>query len=317
MMNPEAAQQFSRYFRTIVDNVGAHLQGKRDVVEQALICLLAQGHLLLEDVPGVGKTSLARALALSLGAQWQRIQFTPDLLPSDVTGGSVYDQSKQTFEFHHGPVFANIVLADEINRASPKTQSALLEVMEEGTVTADGVPHAVPTPFMVVATQNPIDMDGTYPLPEAQVDRFLMRLSMGYPDLAAETQVLANDHQDRRVEDLTKVLDLRLLAALIEQARYVYVHEPMLDYIARLSRSTRDMPAIRLGASPRGSLGLLRAARVRAASQGRNYVSPDDVQALATAVLAHRLLLAPEAELAYSGPEMLVRQAIDATPVPQ
>ena len=290
-LSAEDAQRFAANAEAIVDNVAGFIQGKREVISLAITCLLAEGHLLLEDVPGVGKTSLARSIAATLGMSWHRIQFTPDLLPSDVTGVSIFHQGSSTFEFHPGPVFAHIVLADEINRASPRTQSALLEVMEERTVTVDGITHAVPRPFLVLATQNPIEMDGTFPLPEAQLDRFLMSVSIGYPDLEAEVRVLANSHRGLTIEELQSVGDADDIRRMVALARTVHVEPAVMEYVVRLTSATRTAPGVRLGASPRGSVGLLRAAQVSAAMAGRTYVTPVDVQRLAVPVLAHRIVL--------------------------
>jgi MoxR-like ATPase len=295
---------------SIVTNVERFIQGKREVIELALTCLIAEGHLLLEDVPGVGKTSLARSLAVSLGMSWHRIQFTPDLLPSDVTGVSVFHQGSSRFEFHPGPVFANIVLADEINRASPRTQSALLEVMEERTVTVDGVTHEVPRPFVVMATSNPIEMGGTFPLPEAQLDRFLMAISVGYPDPAAEVAVLANLQHGVRIDSLAPVASPQVMTDLIEQSRRTHVEPAVLDYIVRLTSSTRTARGILLGASPRGSVGLLRAAQASATIAGRTYVSPADVQRLSVPVLAHRILLT-DADAPASARADAIRAVVD------
>ncbi|MEV6168067.1 MoxR family ATPase [Streptomyces sp. NPDC051954] len=283
-------------FHALADNVERVVKGKRDTIELALTCLFAEGHLLIEDVPGTGKTTLARCLAASIEADFARVQFTPDLLPSDITGVTVYRQNTGEFEFLPGPVFANIVLGDEINRASPKTQSALLEVMEERRVTADGTTHPVPRPFLVLATQNSVDMGGTYPLPEAQLDRFLMRITVGYPDHASEIAVLTKG-ADIAPESLTPVATAREIAELVEAAAEVQVADALYDYLVRVVAATRSLPDVRLGASPRGSVALLRAVRVRAASQSRPYVFPEDVKALAGPVLAHRLILTPEAEL--------------------
>jgi len=293
------------------------VHGKPEVVHLALVCLLAEGHLLVEDVPGVGKTSLARALASSVGSSWHRIQFTPDLLPSDVTGVSIYNQSSANFEFKPGPVFAGIVLADEINRASPKTQSALLEVMEEHHVTVDGVAHPVPRPFMVVATQNPVDMDGTYPLPEAQLDRFLMRISVGYPDRHHEGAILRAHQGVSLLDDLGAVVSADHVRTMIAVSNEVHVADGVNDYIVRLVAATRQMPELRLGASPRGSLALLRAARTWAAADGRGYLLPEDVRALAGAVLSHRLILTPEAELRGATAQKVVEQVLATEPVPR
>ena len=315
-MTPEDAARFQARFRAVATNVAGFIQGKASAIDLSLVCLFAEGHLLIEDVPGVGKTSLARSVAATLGMSWHRIQFTPDLLPSDVTGVSVYRQDAGQFEFHPGPVFAHIVLADEINRASPRTQSALLEVMEERTVTVDGVSYSVPSPFMVIATQNPVDMDGTFPLPEAQVDRFLMMVSVGYPDIAAETQVLANLHQGVRLEGLTAVASEADVSAMIAAAATVHVAPAVMEYIVRLVSATRTVPGVRLGASPRGSVGLMRAARVLAAAEGRHFVTPGDVQRLATPVLAHRLVLT-DVEAGLGASAAVIERVVAATPAPQ
>jgi MoxR-like ATPase len=308
---------FARTFRAVQENVELSVHGKADVVRLALVCLLAEGHLLVEDVPGVGKTTLARALSTSIGASWQRIQFTPDLLPSDVTGVSIYNQATGAFEYKPGPVFANVVLADEINRASPKTQSALLEVMEEHTVTVDGHPHAVPRPFMVVATQNPVDMDGTYALPEAQLDRFLIRISVGYPDPRAEVDILRSHHAGGLHDQVGTVVDNDHVRAMITVTNQVHVADSVHDYIVRLVAATRHRHDVRLGASPRGSLALLRAGRASAAAQGRGYLLPEDVQALAVPVLAHRLILTPEAEVRGVVASQVVEQVLAEQPVPR
>jgi MoxR-like ATPase len=316
----QQAEQAAAQAGAIVAAVEGFIQGKRETVELALTCLLAEGHLLIEDVPGVGKTSLARSLATALGMTWHRIQFTPDLLPSDVTGVSVFHQGSQSFEFHPGPVFASIVLADEINRASPRTQSALLEVMEERTVTVDGVSHPVPRPFLVLATQNPIDAEGTFPLPEAQVDRFLMSLAMGYPDPAAEARVLANAQAGRRVDTIDRVADPRTVLTLIDAARTVFVDPKVIDYVVAVVASTRSAPGVRLGASPRGSVALMRAAQASALMAGRHYVAPADAQRLAIPVLAHRIVLADTDALDTQATAVarheVVRAAVDAVPAP-
>jgi MoxR-like ATPase len=309
--------RFAQLFGTLAANVERVIRGKREKVELALVCLLSEGHLLLEDVPGVGKTTLARTMAASVDARWTRIQFTPDLLPSDVTGVSIFNQSNSQFEFHPGPIFANIVVADEINRGSPKTQSALLEVMEERRVTVDGQPHPVPRPFMVIATQNPVDMDGTYPLPEAQLDRFLMKISMGYPDHASEVTVLAGMPTGPLIDQLAKVAARDDVKNMIDFAGRIHVAPPIYDYLVHVVASTRQHPDVRLGASPRASLALLRAVRVRAAAAGRPYVVPEDIKALAGHVIAHRLILTPEAELRGRNAVQLVAEALAGIPVPQ
>ncbi|EFC80020.1 ATPase associated with various cellular activities AAA_3 [Parafrankia sp. EUN1f] len=312
-----AGREFAAAFQRVVDNVELVVRGKTEVVRQALTCLLAGGHLLVEDVPGLGKTSLARCLAASVEATCHRIQFTPDLLPSDVTGVTVYHQGSGEFRFHQGPVFAHVVVADEVNRASPKTQSALLEVMEEGRVTVDGVTHPVPRPFLVVATQNPVDMDGTYPLPEAQLDRFLMRLRVGYPSRAAEVAILRDRRGGLRVEDLQPVLGTDDVLAMTAQTASVHVADTIHEYVVDLVAATRELPGLRLGASPRGSIALLRAAQVRAAATGRRFVTPEDVKALAEPTLAHRLLLAPDAELRGYTAERAVAEVLESVPVPR
>jgi len=309
--------QLAQQFAQLAANVARVIQGKDDVIRSAVVCMLAGGHLLIEDVPGTGKTSLARALAASVGLTSKRIQFTPDLLPSDVTGLWVYNQKESAFEFRPGPVFANIVLADEINRASPKTQSALLEVMEERTVTTDAMIYPVPAPFMVIATQNPIDMEGTYALPEAQLDRFLMRISIGPLDENAEMLVLRTQRDGATVEHLEPVMDAFEVSRLVEQVKRVEVGPALEQYIVGVSAATRAAPEVRLGVSPRGSLALLRAARASAAAHGRPYVSPDDVKAMAPLVLAHRMLLHPEAELQGRTAAEVVARALQSVPVPR
>jgi MoxR-like ATPase len=309
---------FVRMFDSLVDNVTKVLHGKEGVVRAALTCVLAEGHLLIEDVPGVGKTSLARAICKSVNLTWNRVQFTPDLLPSDITGVTVFDQATSSFSFRPGPVFANIVLGDEINRASPKTQSALLEVMQEHTVSTDGAVYPVPRPFVVIATQNPIDLEGTYVLPEAQLDRFLMRLSVGYPSAEAEAEVLRTEKDSATVEQLSAVMERDALLAMIEFVkRGVEVSRSVEQYIVAICSSTREMPEIRLGVSPRGGLALLRAARVVAATAGRPFVTPDDVQAMASATLAHRIVLRPDASMQGRTPEEVIARAVQAVPVPR
>ena len=298
-------------------NIGRVIQGKPDIIRDTVICLLAGGHLLLEDVPGTGKTSLARALASSLSVSWNRIQFTPDLLPSDVTGVSIFNQASAEFEFRPGPIFANIVVADEINRASPKTQSALLEVMEEGTLSNDGLVYQMPEPFMVVATQNPIDMEGTYVLPEAQLDRFLMKLSVGYPSAEAEAAVLRTQKMGATVTRLQPVLCGQDIVAMMDGVTRIEVAPVIEEYIVAITAATRTMSELRLGVSPRGSLALLRAARAAAGATGRAFVVPEDVKSMANAVLAHRVILQPDAELqGRTGDEMITR-AVQSVPVPR
>lgn len=309
--------RFAEAAGRIRDNVEQVIRGKRASVDLAIVALLAEGHLLIEDVPGLGKTMLARALAASIDAEYRRIQFTPDLLPSDVTGVSIYNQGTRDFEFHEGPVFANIVLADEINRASPKTQSSLLEVMEERRVTVDGVARPVPRPFMVVATQNPIELEGTYRLPEAQLDRFLMRIEMGPPDLATEVDILKTHAERNPLDALRPVMNAQDVAGMAAAATGVHVSGGILEYAARIAQATRSTPEIRIGVSPRGTLALIRAARVRAAMEGREFVAPDDVRVLAPAVLNHRLILSPEAELQGRRADQVLEAVVDAIPVPQ
>ncbi|MBW3576474.1 MAG: AAA family ATPase [Actinobacteria bacterium] len=300
----------------IEGNVRSVIEGKPAVVRLAVVALLAEGHILIEDVPGVGKTLLAKALARSIDCSVQRVQFTPDLLPSDVTGVTVYSPDTGQFEFKPGPVFANVVLGDEINRAGPKTQSALLEAMEERTVTVDGVTYALGVPFLVMATQNPIELDGTYPLPEAQRDRFMMRLAIGYPDADAELEVLRTHGHGDRLADLAAVTDASTVAEVIEVVRGVYVAESVERYIVAICRSTRTHGDVELGASPRASLALMRAARALAATEGRDYVVPDDVKALVPHVLPHRLILRPEAQLAGRGPSDVLADVVAGMPAP-
>lgn len=305
----------------IVRNVEAVISGKRDAVTAALTVLLAEGHLLIEDVPGVGKTMLAKALARSVDCTVSRIQFTPDLLPSDVTGVSVFDQASRRFEFKRGPVFANIVIGDEINRASPKTQSALLECMEERQVTADGTTYRLEQPFTVVATQNPVEMEGTYPLPEAQRDRFMARISMGYPSSGDELAMLAQRETASPLDSLEPVVSIGELRAMIAAVHHVYTSQAVKEYAVELARATRDDRQLRLGASPRATLQLIRAAKAHAAMHGRDFVLPDDVDALAVPVLAHRLVPTSRAVGGHDrdgGPliDAIVRRVVADTPVP-
>ena len=293
------------------------IEGKSDAVRLALTVLLAEGHVLIEDVPGVGKTMLAKALARSTGCSVRRIQFTPDLLPSDITGVSAYNQERREFEFKPGPVFANIVVGDEINRASPKTQSALLECMEERQVTVDGRTYPLSPPFMVIATQNPIEMEGTYPLPEAQRDRFTARISMGYPSAESELAMLDAHGSSSPLDTLEPVAQAEDISELIAAVRTVHVAEPLKQYVIRLVAATRASPELRLGASPRATLHLLRAGRARAALDGRDFVIPDDMQALALPVLAHRLLPSAEAVVTQQSPERVLAAIVDRLPLPQ
>ncbi|MCM3925605.1 MoxR family ATPase [Frankia sp. AiPs1] len=292
------ADWFSRRHQQLAANISGFFKGNPAVVKRALTCMYAEGHLLLDDVPGVGKTSLAKAIAHSVSGVVRRVQFTADLLPSDVTGVRIWDAGTRTFEFHHGPVFANVVLIDEINRASPKTQSALLEVMEERRVTVDSMSYLVPRPFMVVATQNPVEHGGTYELPEAQIDRFMMRSTVGYPDHAAEVEILSAGTRGAEPEDLAPVLTGEDLLRMTELARGVHIAAEVFDYIVMIVADTRRHPdQIRLGVSPRGGLALARAAQAWAVSAGRPFVTPDDVKALVPAVLGHRVIMRPEAAL--------------------
>ena len=302
--------------QAIVTQVERVIVGKREAVTKAVITLLCEGHLLLEDIPGVGKTTLAKALSRSIGGDFRRIQFTPDLLPSDITGSAIYNQRESDFEFRPGPIFGNVVLADEINRATPKTQSALLEAMEEGQVSTDGETRQLPQPFFVIATQNSLEMTGTYPLPEAQLDRFFARLSIGYPDKESETAILNQQQVTHPIDNIEPVIKLADLIEIQSAVRDISVHASIRSYIVDIVRATRESNLLLIGSSPRGSLHLMRAAQAHAAFQGLDYVRPDDVKAMASAVLAHRLM--PRAELRSRGQtsESVVEQILQQVPVP-
>jgi MoxR-like ATPase len=324
MANPEPVQdgddQLAAATATlsrIADNVERVIRGKRDVVELVLLCLVAEGHLLVEDVPGVGKTSLAKALAKSLDVSFGRIQFTPDLLPSDVVGVSVFNRATQEFTFRPGPVFAGVVLADEINRASPKTQSALLEAMAEEQVTVDGVTYPLRRPFVVIATQNPIEHEGTYALPESQLDRFLMRVGIGYPSPEAELDLLENQADSPALAELGPVADASELLSLVKAASSVHVAPALRRYLVDLADASRRHPDLGLGMSPRATLSLLRVSRVRALSAGRAFATPDDVKALVRPVLAHRLTTSGDARLRGVSTEDVLAELIDTVPVPR
>lgn len=308
--------QVQEFCQKLIANIEHVIIGKRDAVEVAVIGLLCQGHLLIEDVPGVGKTMLARSLARSLGCTFSRIQFTPDMLPSDVTGVSIYNQVSREFEFRPGPIKAQIVLADEINRATPKTQAALLEAMEERQITVDGVTHPLPRPFMVLATQNPIEYEGTFPLPEAQLDRFLLRVRLGYPHLDDEIQVLEKQQFRHPIEDLSAVASGEELSQAQEAIKHIHTATGIKRYIVELTRRTREHPEVYLGASPRGSLTLYRTGQARAALHGRSYTLPDDIKAMASAALSHRVILGPTARFKDLKAEQVVQEILDSVPVP-
>ena len=306
-------QSFSESVATNIEKV---IVGKRTTIELAIAGLLCQGHILIEDVPGVGKTMLARSLARSLGCSFSRIQFTPDMLPSDVTGVSIYNQLKHEFQFRPGPIFSQIVLADEINRATPKTQAALLEAMEERQVTVDGITHSLPVPFLVLATQNPIEYEGTFPLPEAQVDRFLLRIRLGYPQAEEEIQILERQQFKHPFESLEQEVSLEELLQAQSEVKEIFISPALKHYIVDLVRQTRNHPEVYLGASPRGSLALARTAQARAAIQGRDFVLPDDIKALIIPTLAHRVILGPGARLRDLDSQQILEEILSGVPVP-
>jgi MoxR-like ATPase len=302
--------------KILINNLERVIIGKRSTIDLIVVSLLCQGHVLIEDVPGVGKTMLARSLAKSLGCSFNRLQFTPDMLPSDVTGVSIFNQSKRSFEFRPGPVFAQIVLVDEINRATPKTQAALLESMEEKQVTVDGITHPLPNPFMVLATQNPIEYEGTFPLPEAQLDRFLMRVRLGYPIQSDEIEILDRQRLQHPIETLETVIALEDLKDAMEEIKKVYVSKPVKRYLVDLVGRTRQSSDVYLGASPRGSLALFRTGQAVAALAGRDFVLPDDVKSLAIPVLAHRVIVGPAARLRELSAEKILEEILENLPVP-
>jgi MoxR-like ATPase len=302
--------------RAVVENLARVVHAPEETLRLCVLCLVSEGHLILEDFPGVGKTMLAKALARSLDVSFSRMQFTPDLLPSDVTGVNVFNQRSNEFEFKPGPVFANLLLVDEINRASPKTQAALLECMQEQQVTIDGVTNELARPFMVMATQNPIEYEGTYPLPEAQLDRFTMRIAIGYPPLSEEATMLTEQTADPPLEGLEPVANAADAVALAEEAKAIFVEESLNRYVVALLRATRGDSRLYLGASPRAGIALLRVAKARALADGRGFLEPDDIKAVAVAVLAHRLILAPEARATGLTGEQIVRETLEKTPVP-
>jgi MoxR-like ATPase len=309
-------EQILQTAEKVIANVEKVIVGKHEEVTLALLALICRGHVLIEDVPGVGKTMLAKAIAKSLGCSFRRIQFTPDLLPSDITGVSIFNQKTREFEFRPGPVMSQIVLTDEINRATPKTQSALLEAMEERQVTVDGVTYPMPKPFLVMATQNPIEYEGTFPLPEAQLDRFLMRVSLGYPAQADEITILNRQQYTHPIEEIGQVLTVEELLTIQEAIKQVYIDPLIKDYIVALVNATRNHPDVYLGASPRGSLALFRTGQARAALEGRDYVIPDDIKAMAEVTLAHRIIVTPAARIKNVNPRTVVQELLDAVPIP-
>jgi MoxR-like ATPase len=308
--------QIEEFSQKIIQNLEHVIVGKRTTIEQVVIALLCQGHVLIEDVPGVGKTMLARSLAKSLGCTFSRIQFTPDMLPSDITGVSIYNQKTMQFEFRPGPIMAQIILVDEINRATPKTQSALLEAMEERQISVDGKTHLLPTPFMVIGTQNPIEYEGTFPLPEAQLDRFLIRIKLGYPEKNEEIKILEIQKLNHPIISLNTIVSEEEVLKAQKTIKEVYVSERIMRYIVDLTHATRGSPDVFLGSSPRGSLALYRAGQARAAIYGRDFVLPDDIKILANPILSHRIVLDPSARLKNISSHQIIEEVLNSLPVP-
>jgi MoxR-like ATPase len=315
-MRKEAFMTIAKEAAQLRENVQKVIVGKDDVINLTLVAVLCEGHILLEDVPGIGKTTLARTLAVSLGCSFQRIQFTPDLLPSDVTGLSWFNQKEQEFQFRPGPIISQVVLADEINRATPRTQAALLEAMQERQVTVDGVTRKLPRPFLVMATQNPVELEGTFPLPEAQVDRFMLRINLGYPTEAEENNILERFRADEPLESLEAVATAEQIIELQEQRKEIRVEDSVREYIVKVARTTRDHPEIDLGASPRATMALYQAAQAWAAIADRDFIIPDDVKAVAPSVLTHRLMISPQAQLRGRTTEELISDIVASVPVP-
>jgi MoxR-like ATPase len=314
--NKMTTQEIAAVAASLVDEISKAIVGKRSTVESTVLGLLCGGHILIEDVPGVGKTTLAKAVSKTIGGEFRRIQFTPDLLPSDITGSSIYNQDSREFEFKKGPLFANVVLVDEVNRATPKTQSALLEAMEERQVSADGVTRMLPEPFFVLATQNNIEMTGTYPLPEAQLDRFFARVAIGYPSRESEADILRQQQNASPVDHLQQRVTLDQLSAVVSACREIFVHEAIRDYIVDIVRATRETSQLALGSSPRGSLSLMHAAQARAAMDGISYVRPDDVKKSAALVLGHRVIVRGEVRAKGIGGQDIIQQLIETVPSP-